>query len=108
MVDMDNTLYSGILGEDGPERVVPHTLFQKQLKVLKNQGVLLGLTSKNDYEDAHKLFELSKDFVLRWEDFSSHCISWKPKVEAIAEVANFFNINTADILFIDDNFGEIS
>ena len=108
MVDMDNTLYAGVLGEDGPAGVVSNQHFQKQLKVLKDKGVLLGLSSKNDYEDAHKLFELRKDFVLSWEDFSCHYISWKPKSEAIENAAKKFNIDTGDILFVDDNFGEIN
>lgn len=108
MVDMDNTLYAGILGEDGPDGVVPNQAFQKQLKALKDKGVLLGLASKNDYEDARQLFELRKDFVLHWEDFSCRYISWKPKAEAIADAAKMFNIDTGDMLFIDDNFGEIN
>lgn len=108
MVDMDNTLYSGVLGEDGARNVVPNLHFQRQLKALKDKGVLLGLASKNDYEDARQLFELRKDFVLHWEDFSGHYISWKPKAEAIEAAAKKFNIDTSDMLFVDDNFGEIS
>ena len=81
MVDMDHTLYAGVLGEDGPEAVIPNTAFQKQLKALKDRGVLLGLASKNDYEDAHRLFDLRKDFVLRWEDFSCHYISWQSPLD---------------------------
>ena len=61
MVDMDNTLYAGVLGEDGVENVIPNLRFQKQLKTLKDKGVLLGLVSKNDYEDARQLFEFRKD-----------------------------------------------
>lgn len=108
MVDMDNTLYDGVLGEDGFDRVVPNLPFQMQLKALKDKGVLLGLASKNDYEDARKLFTLRKDFVLRWEDFSARYISWRPKTESIVDAAKQFNIDTTDMLFIDDNFGEIS
>ena len=108
MVDMDNTLYEGVLGEDGPDNVIPNLPFQRQLKALKDKGVLLGLASKNDYDDARKLFALRKDFVLHWEDFSCHHISWKLKADSIVDAANRFHIDTADMLFVDDNWGEIN
>lgn len=107
MVDMDHTLYEGVLGEDGADKVVPNLHFQKQLKALKDKGVLLGLASKNDYEDARQLFEVRQDFALHWDDFSARCISWKPKSESIQETAKQFHIDPSDMLFIDDNVGEI-
>lgn len=108
MVDMDNTLYEGVLGEEGAEAVIPNIAFQKQLKSLKNKGALLGLVSKNNYEDAYKLFTGRKDFVLHWEDFPFHAISWQPKDASIRDAAERFNIAVSDMLFVDDNWGEIS
>lgn len=107
MVDMDHTLYEGVLGEDGADKVIPNLPFQRQLKALKDKGVLLGLASKNDYEDARQLFAVRQDFALHWDDFSAHCISWKPKSESIQETAKQFHIDISDMLFIDDNVGEI-
>lgn len=107
MVDLDNTLYKGILGEDGFAGVIPNQAFQHQLKALKEEGVLLAFVSKNEYEDARKLFEQRKDFVLKWEDFSSHHASWENKAVAIEKIARQFNIGLDSVLFIDDNPGEI-
>lgn len=107
MVDLDNTLYKGVLGEDGIDCVVPNQAFQRQLKTLKEEGVLLAFVSKNEYEDACKLFEQRKDFVLKWEDFSSHHASWNNKAIAIDGITKQFNIGLDSVLFIDDNPGEI-
>lgn len=107
MVDLDNTLYSGVLGEDGTAHVIPNQTFQQQLKTLKNEGVLLAFVSKNQYEDARKLFEKRTDFVLKWDDFSSHHASWGSKAVAIEKITKQFNIGLDSVLFVDDNPGEI-
>ena len=108
VVDMDNTFYKGIIGEDGIDSVEPNIEFQKQLKKLKDKGVLLSIASKNELEDVKKLFEKRTDFILNWNDFSSHNISWKSKDHAIIDTAKQFNIGLDSILFIDDNIGEIN
>ena len=107
MVDLDNTLYKGILGEDGIDGVIPNQAFQCQLKTLKDEGVLLAFVSKNEYEDARKLFEQRKDFVLKWDDFASHHASWESKAVAIERITKQFNIGLDSVLFVDDNPGEI-
>lgn len=108
VVDMDNTFYKGIVAEDGIENIVPNLEFQKQLKTLKDKGVLLSIASKNEFEDVKQLFEKRKDFILNWDDFSSHNISWQTKEKAILNTAKQFNIGLDSILFIDDNIGEIN
>ena len=106
-VDLDNTLYKGVLGEDGPGGVIPNQTFQQQLKTLKEEGVLLAIVSKNEYEDVRKLFRKRTDFVLKWEDFSRCHASWESKAVAIEKIAKQFNIGLESILFVDDNPGEI-
>lgn len=108
VVDMDNTLYKGIVGEDGIKGVTPNIEFQKQLLNLSKSGILLSIASKNEYEDIKKLFEQRTDFPLKWQDFACHNISWESKDKAIINTAKQFNIGTDSILFIDDNLGEIN
>ena len=107
MVDLDNTLYKGVLGEDGIDGVSPNQAFQRQLKALKDEGVLLAFVSKNEYEDARKLFEQRTDLILKWEDFSDHRASWESKAVAIEKITKQFNMGLDSVLFIDDNPGEI-
>ena len=108
IIDLDNTFYKGILGEDGIENIVPNYKFQNQLKILKEQGVMLSIASKNEYRDVKEMFRMRKDFVLKWEDFSSHNISWETKDKAVLNTVKQFNIGLDSILFIDDNIGEIN
>ncbi len=108
VTDLDNTFYSGILGEDGIENLVPNIEYQKQLLEFKKNGGLLAIASKNEFEDVKEMFEKRKDFIIKWNDFSSHNISWSSKDKSIFEIAEQFNIGIDSILFIDDNIGEIN
>ncbi len=107
IVDLDNTLYRGVLGEDGIDNLVFNYAFQEQLKILKNEGVLLAIVSKNEYEDIYELFEKRKDFILKWNDFSIHHASWESKAVVIEKITKQFNVGLDSVLFIDDNPGEI-
>lgn len=107
VVDLDNTLYSGILGEDGISELIPFNDLQKKLKELKKQGFFLCISSKNEEEDVKKLFNERKDFVLVWEDFDAVQINWDAKSENILKLAKILNIGTDSMLFIDDNPAEI-
>ena len=107
VVDLDNTLYSGILGEDGIAALKPYNEVQQQLKELKQQGFFLCVASKNEESDVRELFKLRKDFVLRWEDFTAVQINWDAKAENIQKLARTLNIGTDAILFLDDNPAEI-
>jgi len=106
-LDCDNTLYAGVLGEDGPKQVSPHVDVQRHLLELKRQGVLLTLVSKNEEDDVRDLFEQRGDFLLRWEDFAARAINWAPKPENIRYLAHQLNIATDAMLFVDDNPGEL-
>ena len=83
VLDCDNTLYRGVLGEDGIGGVSPHVEVQEQLRELARQGFLLALASKNEEADVRQLFRQRKDFPLRWEDFAAVGINWKPKAAVL-------------------------
>lgn len=109
-VDLDNTLYSGILGEDGINGVSltnGHKQLQKYLKKMSKNGVFLALISKNELEDVKNLFATRDDFPLAWEDFALTKVSWAPKSQSISAIIAELNISADATLFLDDNPGEI-
>jgi FkbH-like protein len=110
VVDLDNTLYQGVLGEDGEFGVVltqGHKAFQERLKKLVDNGFFLCIASKNDERDVINLFENREDFPLDLKDFSSIHAHWNDKGESIRDIEKGLNINSDSFLFIDDNIGEI-
>lgn len=111
VVDLDNTLYKGVLGEDrfdGIELTDGHKLLQEKLHQLSQQGYFICVASKNDERDVLELFEKRNDFPLKKEDLSKLCVSWESKASSIGEIAAYLNIGVDSILFIDDNYGEIN
>ena len=111
VVDFDNTLYQGVLGEDGIQGVIltpGHKALQQELKRLAGQGFFLCAASKNELEDVCSLLDSREDFPLKREDFTKLCVSWKPKSESIEEIAGYLNIHTDSLVFIDDNIGELT
>lgn len=110
-VDLDHTLFAGVLGEDGPEGVVlapGHRLLQEYLLELRAGGLFLALVSRNNESDVQQLFAQRKDFPLRWEDFSARQIHWRSKAESLAKVAEVLRIAVDAILYADDNPGELA
>lgn len=110
VLDLDETLYAGILGEDGIDSVVLteyHLQLQQCLKQLKQNGYLLALCSRNDEQDAKKLFESRHDFVLEWEDFTVKKVNWNAKSQNITAIADALNIHTSSLIFVDDNPAEL-
>jgi FkbH-like protein len=111
VLDLDNTLYSGVLGEDGPQGVEltgAHRDLQAELLRLRENGIFLALASRNEIEDVERLFSDRKDFLLKKEHFSTTRISWEPKATGIASVISNLRIGADAVLFIDDNPGEIA
>lgn len=111
VVDFDNTLYQGVLGEDGIQGVVltpGHAALQQELKRLAGQGFFLCAASKNEFADVVALLEQREDFPLKKDDFTKLCVSWNPKAESITEIAAFLNIHPDSLVFVDDNIGELS
>ena len=98
-VDADNTLWEGILSEDGKERLQPYADFQKGLVELRSEGVLLALVSKND-----PVFPFMRaDMALQDDDFAALKITWSPKAGSIIELCRELNLGADSVVFLDDN-----
>jgi len=109
IVDLDQTLYSGVLGEDGMNvKLTPaHASLQASLVALKQSGVFLGVVSKNVRADVEELFQKRQDFPLRLADFSAIEIGWGSKAESILRASRTLKIDPSAVLFVDDNPGEL-
>jgi FkbH-like protein len=110
-LDLDNTLYAGVLGEDGPQGLQltdAHARLQRRLVDLHGQGLLLALLSKNEPADVEALFDARPDFPLRPEHLSARAIGWGAKSAGLVEIAQTLNIGPDAILLLDDNLGEIA
>lgn len=113
-LDMDNTLWGGLVGEDGADNIeigqetsVAQTFseFQEYLKLHKQLGVLLTVNSKND--EVNALSGLARpDSVLSKDDFVSIKANWNPKSENLKETASTLNILPESFVFVDDNPAE--
>jgi len=110
-LDLDNTLYDGVLGEDGVEGVHISDQYKdiyKELLRLRDEGVFLAVLSKNDERDFDQLCEKRPDFLLQPEHFSARSIGWHTKPEGLARIAEQLQIGSDSILVVDDNSGEIA
>ncbi len=115
VLDADNTLWGGIVGEDGVEGVVCdenypgiiYKKFQEQLKELLQSGIVLTMASKNNFDDVKELFE-KKKMPLAWEDILIKKINWTPKSQNIKEIAKELNVGLESLLFIDDSDFEVN
>lgn len=109
-IDLDNTLYSGVLGEDGVTGLGVtdgHLRLQEELVKLGEAGILLSIVSKNIKEDVEALFSTRNDFILRPEHLAGMQINWDSKASNITKLAAAFNISPNDFLLLDDNLGEL-
>jgi FkbH-like protein len=110
VLDLDNTLWGGIIGEDGLEGIQLDTHgigarfydFQKVLKAIHTKGILLAIISKNNIGDVEKAFSHS-NMILQKDDFTEMVINWKSKSENIALLAKNLNFSLDALVFIDDN-----
>ena len=110
--DLDNTLWGGVIGEDGlagikiggssPEGEA-HLELQRYLKELRSRGVLLAVSSKNNPEEARLPFLEHPDMLLRLDDFAAFEANWDDKVTNLRRVAATLSLGTDSFVFIDDN-----
>jgi FkbH-like protein len=110
-LDLDNTLYDGVLGEDGVQGVrvsAAHEVVYRELLRLRGEGVFLAILSKNDERDFIELCEKRADFLLKPAHFSASSFDWHPKSEGVASIAKQLRIGVDSILVVDDNVGEIA
>ena len=109
-LDCDDTLWSGICGEDGPEGVLfdtPRLALQQFMSRRRQEGMLLTLCSKNNEEDVSATFQAHPEIPLRWEDFVAHRINWEPKGANLAALAEELELDLGSFLFVDDNPKEV-
>lgn len=114
VIDLDNTLWGGVVGDDGVENLNlgPETTtgqvfldFQKYIKAHKNLGLLLNINSKNDLENAMAGLA-HPDGVLRPEDFIEVKANWNSKDKNFQDIAEALNLLPESLVFLDDNPAE--
>jgi FkbH-like protein len=111
VLDLDNTLWGGVLGDDGPENIDVGTLYpgnayletQRTALALRKQGVLLAISSKNDPDLVARVFAEHPGLVLRADDFTASAVNWQPKDGNIAALAAELNIGLDSVVFADDS-----
>jgi FkbH-like protein len=115
VVDLDNTLWGGVVGDDGVGGLKigegdaegeAFKAFQEYLLLLKKRGLLLAVCSKNDEANALEPFAALPDMVLKREDFVSFKANWDPKPGNIEQIARELNIGLDALVFVDDNPAE--
>lgn len=114
VLDLDNTLWGGILGEDGPGGIqfgedYPGNAFrdfQRYVRSLRDEGVLLAIASKNNRSDVEEVFAKRTDFPLSLGDFSAVEIHWGNKSNSVETIARTLSIGRDSIVFFDDNPAE--
>jgi amino acid adenylation domain-containing protein/FkbH-like protein len=106
VLDCDQTLWSGICGEDGPEKIeidAPRRALQEFMRAQLDAGRLLCLCSKNNEDDVHAVFEMRTEMPLRREHFVASRINWQPKSENLRDLARELNLGLDSFVLVDDN-----
>ena len=110
-LDLDNTLWGGILGEDGPDGIAAggdypgnaYADFQAFLANLRATGIALAVVSKNNPEDVDEAFSAHPNMALRREDFTAWRVNWIDKAANLKSIADELNLSTDSFVFVDDN-----
>ena len=112
VLDLDNTLWGGVIGDDGLDGIVlgegsaageAHLALQHYAKQLKERGVILAVCSKNDAKIAEAAFRDHPEMVLRRSDFAAFQANWDDKAQNLKAIAARLNIGIDSLVFVDDN-----
>jgi FkbH-like protein len=111
ILDLDNTVWGGIIGDDGIENIQigdlgigkAFTELQSWVKQLKERGIIICICSKNTESIAKEPFEKHPDMLIRLEDISIFIANWETKVDNIRYIQSVLNIGFDSMVFIDDN-----
>jgi FkbH-like protein len=111
VVDLDNTLWGGVIGEDGMSGIklgteypgAAYQLLQRALLDLSRKGILLAVCSKNNPDDAMEVLEKHPGMLLRPANFAAMRINWNDKPQGLREIAAELNIGLDSLAFLDDN-----
>lgn len=114
VLDLDNTLWGGVVGETGPQGIAirespdgeAFRAFQRHAQGLNRRGVLLAVASKNNLADAQEPFLKNTDMILSLSDFAGFEASWDPKAEALKRLAKNLRLGLDSFVFFDDNPAE--
>ena len=111
VLDLDGTLWGGVVGEDGPEGIrlarygqgSEYRDFQEAILALHERGVILAINSKNNPDDALNVLRNHPAMVLREQHFASIRINWDDKVSNLRSIAQDINIGLDSLVFVDDS-----
>ena len=112
ILDLDNTVWGGVIGDDGLEGIeLGHGLgigkafteFQMWVKKLKQRGIIICVASKNNEDTAKEPFERHPDMVLKLDDIAVFMANWETKVDNIRAIQGILNIAFDSMVFLDDN-----
>jgi len=114
VLDLDNTLWGGIIGEDGIDAIAlgatypgsAFVEFQAYLRDLHRRGVILAVASKNNPSDAEEAFDKHPSMLLKRSDFAAMEINWGPKSESLVRLSKRLSIGLEHMVLIDDNPAE--
>ena len=98
-IDLDNTMWDGVVGEDGPSGVRIREDFQREMMSLKDRGVLLAVLSKNNPDDVEWFFKQDDPFVAKG-------VNWESKADNLIRMAQELNLGSDSFVFVDDNPAE--
>ena len=110
--DLDNTLWGGVVGDDGPQNIklgAPDPVgecfctFQSALKGMRSRGIVLAISSKNDEKLALSVIDEHPAMILRKDDFVAWRINWEDKAANIAQLAEEINLGLDSFVFLDDS-----
>jgi FkbH-like protein len=111
VLDLDNTLWGGVVGEDGKDGILlsidekgeAFIAFQQALRDLYDRGIILAINSKNNPEDALEVIRTHPNMLLKEPHFAAMRINWNDKVENMRELAEELNIGLDSMVFLDDS-----
>lgn len=111
LLDCDNTLWGGVVGEDGYKKIILgnegigliYKNFQKVVKKLIDEGIIVALISKNNFKDVENVLKFNDQMILKNKDIISFKVNWKEKYVNIIELSKELNLSTESFVFWDDN-----
>jgi FkbH-like protein len=114
ILDLDNTLWGGVIGDDGLDRIqigdlglgMAFSRFQAWIKQLKDRGIVLAVCSKNEEANAREPFLKHPDMVLKLEDIAVFVANWKDKATNIRSIREIVEVDFSAMVFLDDNPAE--
>lgn len=115
VLDLDDTLWSGVIGDDGPDGIVlgegsavgeAHCRLQRYAKQLNERGIILAVCSKNDPKIAEAVFREHPEMILRRSDIAAFVVNWEDKADNLVAIAEQLHIGLDSLVFVDDNPAE--